>query len=137
MRMSRTHGLRSQRQSRTHAHLAACVRAAEVHPALQEFAEARVGDLGDDAGRSRVQEVSDQLQKQLGALSGVRNVVVSGQALADSSGFRAPPTLVQSSTAVYGLAVKRVAGEAGRFMLVVLARSVSAESSGLSELCGA
>lgn len=97
------------------------VRSAEVHPALQEFAEARVGDLGNDADRSRVQAVSDQLEKQLGALGGVRNVVVSGQLLADSSAFRAPAILLQSPTAVYGLAVNRVAGEAGRPMLVVLA----------------
>lgn len=97
------------------------VGAAEVHPALQEFAEAHVADLGDDAERSRVQEVSDQLAEQLGSLDGVRNVVVSGQLLPDSSAFRAPPILLQSPSAVYGLAVNRVAGEAGRPMLVVLA----------------
>lgn len=96
------------------------LRKAEVHPSLQELAEAHVEKLGNDADPSRVQQASNEVAQHLASLKGIRNVVIGGQMLPDSGAFQPPAPLLQSDAAVYGLAVNRVAAQDGRPMLIVL-----------------
>lgn len=91
-------------------------------PRLNTLAEKHIEELSVPLRPAALKRVGDMVAKELAGkpIEGVAGVSVGGQLLPQSSEFEMAAALLRPATAHYGLAVRKVPGEGGRPMLLVL-----------------
>lgn len=98
------------------------LKSAKLHGELDALAEEYIVELAPETTPSDLQQVGKRVSKEVSARGnlGLRGVLVVGQLLPDSDSLQLPQELLESSTAVLGLAVRQVSHASGRPMLQML-----------------